>query len=577
MTPPPAGNAPRHAWRAYGASIAAMGRARLLGLVALVLGGALTEGLGIVLLVPLIALLFGAPGQTGTLGRMIGRLTGQWGLSGALALMLGGFVALIALRAGVGWQRDSGLQRLSAELVDRWRARVIAALIGADWRSLRALDRGAVEFAATSDVARLAIGSDRLLRGAVALVQIMVLMAMALRLSPVLAAAELALLIPALPIGRWLARAAHRFGQDLTRDGARRQSAFAEFMAGMKLARAHGADDRYADEFVQITNRLRQRAMAYAGQQVRGTAAFQVLVAVLAALLLWTGLVVLHVPPALLSAMLVLFARLPGPLLQLAQGTQAMAMMLPAIANLVALESDLAPTTAPVAASALPALDKPPTVALIDIAVQLGPDRTLFSGLDLTLPGGALIVLEGPSGSGKTTLADLIIGLTTPDRGQVCVAGCALDDPATRAAWRQRIGYVPQDPFLFDRSIGENLRWAAPQADDAALWAALEAADAADFVRALPAGLDTRAGDRGGHFSGGERQRLCLARALVRRPALLVLDEATNALDRAAEARLLHAIARLRGQMTVLMITHRLPAGFVADRAVRIAAGRLVE
>ena len=211
------------------------------------------------------------------------------------------------------------------------------------------------------------------------------------------------------------------------------------------------------------------------------------------------------------------------------------------------------------------------------MSLRHDPTRPLLEGIDLELAAGELVVLLGPSGSGKTTLADLLIGLAEPDAGTISIDGEVIRTPAERAAWRQRIGYVPQDPFLFDLSLSENLRWAAPEASEAELWAALEAADAASFVREVPGGLAARTGDRGGYFSGGERQRLCLARALLRSPALLVLDEATSALDPQSEGRLLAALQGLRGKVTILMIAHRIPAEFRPDRIIRLSDGQVRE
>jgi ATP-binding cassette subfamily C protein len=179
----------------------------------------------------------------------------------------------------------------------------------------------------------------------------------------------------------------------------------------------------------------------------------------------------------------------------------------------------------------------------------------------------------GASGAGKSTLADVLMGLLQPDDGCLCVDDVRLDG-ATRMAWRRSVAYVPQEVFLFHDSIRNNLLWGYEAASEAELITALKRA-AADFVFDLPAGLNTLVGDGGVRLSGGERQRIALARALLKRPSLLILDEATSALDLESEARVRRSIENLHGDLTVVIIGHRLPTLEHADQVVVLDQGRI--
>ena len=181
----------------------------------------------------------------------------------------------------------------------------------------------------------------------------------------------------------------------------------------------------------------------------------------------------------------------------------------------------------------------------------------------------------GASGSGKTTLADVALGLLTPTTGTVRVDGATLTGSEAQRAWRGSVAYVTQDTYQFLGSIRDNLCWLSGPRSEVELWAALEHADAAPFVKALAAGLDHRLGERGEGLSGGQRQRLALARALLFNPELLVLDEVTSQLDAESEDRVLGALGRLRGTMTILAIAHRSAASQRADHAVVLDQGRV--
>jgi ATP-binding cassette subfamily C protein CydCD len=190
---------------------------------------------------------------------------------------------------------------------------------------------------------------------------------------------------------------------------------------------------------------------------------------------------------------------------------------------------------------------------------------------DLVVEAGETVALTGPSGCGKSTLLSVVLGLRLPDAGTVSVGGVDLAD-VDLADWRRSVGWVPQRPHLFARSVAENVRLGRPDASDAEVAAALEAAGLTEVVRRLPRGVDTPLGEGGAGLSAGERQRLALARAFVRDAPLLLLDEPTASLDTETEADVLEAVRRLVSGRTALIVAHR-PALFaLADRVVELPA-----
>jgi ATP-binding cassette subfamily C protein len=201
--------------------------------------------------------------------------------------------------------------------------------------------------------------------------------------------------------------------------------------------------------------------------------------------------------------------------------------------------------------------------------------KEILRDVSLTIPAGSFTTLVGPSGSGKTTVIDLVTGLQKATGGRILVDGSPLDN-LNLEQWRHLIGYVAQEILLLHDSVLNNVTLGDPELSEADAEAALRAAGAWDFVAAMPEGLHTAVGERGGKLSGGQRQRLCIARALVRRPRLLILDEATSALDPASEAALCETLGDLRGNITILAVSHQSGLADIADRVIRMERGMLV-
>ena len=212
---------------------------------------------------------------------------------------------------------------------------------------------------------------------------------------------------------------------------------------------------------------------------------------------------------------------------------------------------------------------------LEDVTVHFeGRGSAAIRDVSLQFPARTTTAITGESGAGKSTLADVVTGLLLPDAGVVLVDGVPLSNDL-RQAWRRSIAYVEQDASMRTGSIRLNLMSADPPPSDAQMYEALADASAG-FVLALPDGLDTQLGDNAVRLSGGERQRIALARALLRKPTMLILDEATNALDPGNEAEIHAALGKLRGRMTIIVITHGTSMLDQVDRIVRLEEGRLV-
>ncbi|WP_457629929.1 thiol reductant ABC exporter subunit CydD [Oceanithermus sp.] len=218
--------------------------------------------------------------------------------------------------------------------------------------------------------------------------------------------------------------------------------------------------------------------------------------------------------------------------------------------------------------------DKPAELALERVGFAYG-QTAVFSGLELRLPAGQFVALVGPSGAGKSTLVQLLLGFLTPQSGRVSVGGTDLARIA-RDDWLRRVAWVPQRPFLQEGTIRENLLLARPQASQAELERAAGDAGALEFIEALPDGWETRIGEDGAGLSGGQLQRLALARAFLKDAPFVFLDEPTAHLDAESERRVHEALERLARGRTLIVVAHRLDAAPLAGRVVVLDGGRVV-
>ncbi|WP_188780273.1 ABC transporter ATP-binding protein [Marmoricola endophyticus] len=204
-----------------------------------------------------------------------------------------------------------------------------------------------------------------------------------------------------------------------------------------------------------------------------------------------------------------------------------------------------------------------------------GHDALVLDRVDLDIPAGSSLALVGSSGAGKTTLVDVLLGLHAPVSGRVLADG--EDVRRDLAAWQQGLAMVPQEVYLFDESLRDNIRFSpdVDDPDDARLLEVIEQSRLGDLVRSLPDGVASSVGDRGQRLSGGQRQRVGIARALFRRPSLLVLDEATSALDNETEHEVIETVEALHGEVTLVVVAHRLSTVRHCDQIAFLKDGRV--
>ncbi|RZI58133.1 MAG: ABC transporter ATP-binding protein, partial [Zymomonas sp.] len=369
------------------------------------------------------------------------------------------------------------------------------------------------------------------------------------------------------------------FGTRLTASRQEQYRTVSEFLSGMKMAKSLNIEHRYVDRLGRTLGQMHSEFNKYTRLTSISTAAFQIFSVMGLTIFIYVALVYVRLGIAEILVMIVLFMRLAPRFMELQLNLQQIILNLPAYHVMEATkqqfdaEAEAGPKPD---ASAAPALAQSLDVQSVSYVYDATTGKEALRDLSFSLASGSITAIIGPSGSGKSTLADILLGLLEPTGGRLVVDGTAIDDH-NRRAWRERVAYVPQEVFLLHDTIAANLRIASADASDAELWAALETAQAASFVRALPQDLATVVGDRGARLSGGERQRIALARALLRRPQLLVLDEATSALDWKNQSLIADAVAALRRTMTVVTIAHRYSMISFADQVIALKDGVVAE
>ena len=527
---------------------------------------AASEGLGFVMLVPMLAALGEAGGIALPLGLSLPALSLGW--------LLGVFVSLVAIRSLAELLRSLAAQDLTAAVVDSLRTRALDALLAAEWRALSAMSQSENRALLLSSVERVGIASEILAEGLRAALSIAALTMAGLVIAPQAMGAGLVAGLLLAIVHATLRRRARRLGEDLTVQQARMHAGYEETLGGLRLVKSFGQERRAAEALRESLSGLRRAERQFVRDSGIARAALQIAAGIALAAFIALAVGRGNMPLAILLPLVALAIRAVPLLMAVQQWAQAWAREVPALEAATALIRQAERHREEGADEGEP-VSMAERIELRGVSFTHAPGREALHGVSLVIGASEIAAITGPSGAGKSTLADILGGLLAPDGGEVVIDGKPLA-PEQRGSWRRRVAYVQQEPVLFTGSIRDNLGWAKPDADERAMRAALEKAGA-DFVDSLPGGLDCALGESGRHLSGGQRQRIALARALLRQPDLLILDEATSAIDAGAEAQIAAALTQLRGACAILIIAHRGELAGLADRRYHLEQGALRE
>ncbi len=541
--------------------------------------GAVFESVGLLLLIPFLALVMGMGGGAGGFQHLIAGMFGVLGTttaSGRLAVLMGGFAVLMVVRGVVIALRDRTVMSLQIGFVEHLRCEVALALAGAGWDQVLRLRHARVLTVMSNDIQRIAGALNFLLQSTIASVILLSQCVISFALSPLLALLSLALLvggaiamIPAL-------RHARRMGRFVGATNLTLIDNASQFLNGLKLAVSQGLQGGFVSEFRATLADLSSVQLEYFSRQSAARSALVTISALVGMIVVLVGFTVLNLSPPVLITFLLVIGRMSGPAMQIQQGFQQLAHGLPAFESITELLGELRPRPG---TQRVARRDPPEGPIAFEAVTYRHPqaDERQSQGVravTLTVAPGTVLGIAGSSGTGKTTFADLLVGLLSPQAGRILVAGTMLDE-ATLPAWRSQLSYVSQDPFLFHDTVRRNLLWAKPDASEGDMWEALALAGADDIVKRMDGALDAVVGERGTLVSGGERQRIALACALLRKPRLRALDEATNAIDVDGERSLLRRLLEVRPRPTIVMIAHRAETLALCDRVVCMMDGTL--
>jgi ABC-type multidrug transport system fused ATPase/permease subunit len=551
----------------------------LLGMILI----SLLEGIGVLLLIPMLSVsgissLNDAVIPFSSMFSFLREFLPIWGLS----TILGVYVLLVLVQGLIKRSVTIRNAKIHQGFMHYMRVETFGSLLRASWNFHIRKRKSDFINSMTAEIARVSGGLNTLLQLITSLIFTMIQIVFAFWLSAQLTAFVLVCGLVIALLSRRFVQKSKLIGKQTTELSKSYLAGITDQMNGIKDIKSNSLEKSRITWVAALDRKIQHEQLENTKLKTASQFMYQTASGLFIAIFIFLSVQLIHAQLEQLILIIVIFSRLWPRFNSLQSNIESIASAIPAFQSLMLLQDECKEAAE---YSKDDSSNKPVKPLTIDQLLECRhvffrynkavPSYTL-EDVTLQIPSNHMTAIVGRSGAGKSTLVDLLMGLILPEEGQVFIDGVQLTSE-NLMSFRQSISYVPQDPFLFNASIRENLLLVKKDASDAQIWEALEFSACSQLVGNLPAGLDTIIGDRGVRLSGGERQRLVLARAILRKPSILVLDEATSALDTENETKIQEALDQLKGKMTVIVIAHRLSTIRNADQVIVIDQGRIVQ
>lgn len=556
-----------------------VGRKAIFALL-LILFQSLLGGIGVLMIVPLLGFV-GITSDSGITGHINAFLSVAFDilrLPKNLVTILFIYILLVSCREILMRTQKFLNASIQHNIVQTLRNRLYVAICHAEWIFLTRTRSSDYAHTLTVDVNRLGNGANTLIQFFSTSIMLGIYVIIALCLSFTLTIITLFCSLLLLFILKNKIMASRQTGKVETGLGRRLHSIIMEHLSSMKLAKIFCAEERSIDRFKKITAMITGNMTKFVYEAATTRMWFGIISVVIMSFFIYISIEVVSISTVTLLLLLFIFTRMLPQVSSIQQNFQQLLHVQPALTSFLEIEKACKDAAENIVGNNVSPMRINDSVCFKNVSFRYrkgeGPD--VLKSLSFSIPARSTTAIVGTSGSGKSTIADLLMGVLYPDCGEILIDGRPLASDLI-TSWRMAVAYVPQENYLLNDTVRENLLWFNPGVNEENILAALIHATARDFVERLPQGLDTLLGDRGVRLSGGERQRIALARALLMKPQLLILDEATSSLDTENERRIQESIEKLHGNLTIVIIAHRLSTIRNADQIIVVDNGEIVE